>query len=1146
MDPEVFRYIFHHVVFPPKLPGEPERRQKLLESGMMRFVKDTLASFVKTRPPDIQEKWKSAVNMLELWISVDAGGDDLNRHQDLLMRHIKNLKIHGILFRTPWQVNYLHAPYIGAVALYVCAQNCGWLAHYDSARDNVIIDAFEVTATSAAILKATGPLIRCFPGQSVVISASMINETAFCKYLAHNLCRLNLESVREMCPKATQSRDCIEEIRDTVDPGLVTEGLMSQLLAFGEHNVWKSFEKHMRDEVIYDDTKLPWRRSPLWFVMKVALQTILYRIFPDNEGHAEYKNYMLYLAVMIGEEAQNLELPNIADILAISRAKVARRTYKLQGKTFETVMKRVMETDEAILQHLQQLRARVQTPESMAISHSFGPLQECDLEASLKHSREYIDNAMKSRTPDNCSSSFNKKHKQRRGRQTSGLPKIEDDEILSLLDFEAWVDTELQEWHAKTSPTEKVCCDLADLIEKYSEFASKKYAQMPDASSPMLLVLLELWVALDSLCVRLCPILKDYSPELSKKLVEPLLLPLFHQMQRARQVEDYIRSRQPHGSSLKSIFSDPGPDTFAVRYVDKNRKHKKVLESIENLATQKREALRKEWEGRSKEYQDLISQASNLTHDSVLDEWENEAHSTSCDKCDLETKAQKLTIQVHEWPLPNDEDKAKNIAFELDCPRWFAKWRDITWKIVDDYGRPQARVPSRMEMNILEYPATQTFVTKLGQRLTLASSTKSWLNTHYKTQNFPVTFDTIAVSNAFHFSLWDTEREVWVAGRFKLQKYPTFNHLCTLTLNDPKYSGLQYAVESCQHHQNKVLADQRNCPPKITLQEMSAFSHLRAGERLQWYNITRELVSPSFSMNESSVHKLLCQAAWELGSHGSGTQLGEAHAFFEELASVNRLLESLEHRLSTISTNWNEHYTLHTVVILGARILSLCPTSTVERASSFLRRCRKVAIDWCTRIKTALDGKIGAENDSRLSLLFKLGAICLLTFSVEDRHLRRVLESEEDLQFLVRSSIVLFENTPGPIESQSLETRALVLHGTRVLCNAEKQVSQLIIKHPSALNVAIQQTANNLQFSSPWCFAPGDNQRWAINRSVLTTDGDRQEVHYNILSGELLVNNERPKRLPDEYTRHPLFQRLFGSVGRFNIQFFRIALTYLL
>lgn len=1145
MDPEVFQYIFHHVVLPPKLPGEPERKEKPLESGMMRFVKDTLASFVEERPPDIQDKWKPAVNMLGLWLSIDAGGDDINinRHQDLLTRHIKDLKANGIRFHTPWKVNCLHGPYIGAIALYVCAQNCGWLAHYDSARDNVIIDAFEVTATSAAILKARGPLTRCFPGQSVVIPASMINEIGFCKYLAHNLCRLNLETVREMCPKATQSRDCIEEIRDTVHPGLVTEGLMSQILPFGEHNVWKSFEKHVRDEVIYDGAKLPWRRSPLWFVIKVALQTVLYRIFPDNEGHAEYKNFMLYLAVKIGEEAQKLKLPNIADILAIVRAKVARRTYKLQGKSFETVVERTMETDQAILQHLQQLRACIQNPEFTNISHSFGPLQECDLEASLKISRDYIHNAMQNHSSAPPSSAFSRKQKPRKKRQTTGLPKLEDDEVLSLLDFEAWVETELQEWHAKTNPTEKVCSELADLMKYYSKFASSKYAQMRDACSLMLLVLLELWVVLDSLCVRFCPLLKEYSPGLSRKLVEPLLLPHFHQMQRARQVEDYIRSRQ--SSSLKSIFSDPGPDTFAVRYVDKTRKHKRILEGIKSHATQEREALRKEWEKLSKQYQDLISKASNLTHDSELDEWDNETHSLSCGKCTLETEAQKLAIQVHEWPLPENEDKAKNIVFELNCPAWFAKWRDITWKLVDDYGRPQARVPARMEMNILEYPATLTFAAKWDQRLTLASSTKSWLNTHYKAQNFPVTFDTIAVSNAFNFSLWDTEREVWVAGRFKLQKYPAFNHLCTLTLNDPKYSGLQYAVESCQHQQNKVLADQRNWHPKITLQEMSTFSHLRAGERLQWYNIARELVSSSFSMNESSVHKLLCQAAWELGSPGSGTQLGEAHAFFEELASVNRLLESLEHRLRIISINWNEHYTLHTLVILGARILSLCPTSAVERASSFLKRCRKVAIDWCARIKTALDAKMGAENDSRLSLLFRIGGICLLTFSVENRHLARVLESEEDLQFLLRSSIVFFENTPEPIESQSLKTRALVLQGTRVLRNSEKQVSQLIIEHPSALNVAIKQTANHLQISSPWCFAPGDNQRWATNNSV-TTYGEKQEIHYNILSGELLINNERPKRLPEEYTRHPLFQRLFGQVGISNIKFFKITLTYLL
>ncbi|KAL4786734.1 hypothetical protein BJX76DRAFT_365229 [Aspergillus varians] len=1019
MDAEIFQYIFHHVILPPKLPGEPERKQKPLERELMRLVKEVLASFVRKRPHDIQKKWESAVNLIDIWLSVDAGGLDLNRHQELLTREIKNLRTHG------------------AIALYVCAQNCGWLAQYDKEQNKIIIDAFEVSSSSADVLRASGPLIRCFPGQSVALPAAMVDDLGFCKYLSHNLCRLNLEVVRDLCPKAAMSRDSIEETWDTVHPGLITEGLMVQLLAFGEHNVHKSFEKHVRDEVNYDDAKLPWRRSPLWFVIKVALQTILYRVFPGCEGRTEYKNFMLYLVAEIGSVAERLEIDDIADTLAIMRAKVARRACKLQHETLEFVLER----------RLQRLHLLIRAPGLKAIPQSFGP-----------HSEDYLRDAMMHRPLNKCPRNFNRTHKKRNQRQTSGLPRLEDDaDIVTLLDFEVWIDTHLQSWRVDIKPTDKVCCDLAELIQKYSDNASTKYAQMPDALSLMILAIMELWVSLDSLCVQVCPLLRDFSPEIPKKFIWPLLLPHGRHMQRAQKVEEYILLRyQAFSSSTPpSVFDDPGPGTFAARYYDRSPSYKRLHQDIMDSATLERDNRRKLWEERSKKYQDLLSQSSELSHELEFNEWGKEHHPSDCEKCLLERSAASLQIEVHEWPLPNDENVVKNVVFELSCPRWFAQWRDITWMIIDDHGRPQAREHSKMDMKLLEYPATKHFASNWGQRLIYASRTNPWLKTHYRTQSFP----------------------------------------------------------------NEVLADQRNCHSSITLQEMSTFGHLRSGEHLQWYNMIRELASPFLSTNKESVHKLFCQAAWELGSSNTETRRRNAHVFFEELSSVNKLLKSLEDRLSSISTNWNEYYTLHTIVILGLRALTLCPSPAIERTASFLQRY----------LAAALETEVGPESDAQLALLFKIGGICLLTFAVEDQHLPALLESDENFQILARSAIIFFQNTPKPIEDHTLETKTMVLQVTGVLRHAEKQVSQLIEQGSSALDNAVQQTAHDIHFISPWRFDGGDNMRWATNETASTFQGHQQEVRYNILSGELLIDNQSPSRLPEDCTKHPIFQRLFGQ-----------------
>ncbi|KAL4963362.1 uncharacterized protein BDV14DRAFT_176837 [Aspergillus stella-maris] len=80
MDAETFGFIYHHIAFPPKLPGEPERKQKPLEKELMSFVQAAVTSFLRERPADIQEKWKPVVQMINTWFIINRGNVDLNRH----------------------------------------------------------------------------------------------------------------------------------------------------------------------------------------------------------------------------------------------------------------------------------------------------------------------------------------------------------------------------------------------------------------------------------------------------------------------------------------------------------------------------------------------------------------------------------------------------------------------------------------------------------------------------------------------------------------------------------------------------------------------------------------------------------------------------------------------------------------------------------------------------------------------------------------------------------------------------------------------------------------------------------------------------------------------------------------------------------
>ncbi|KAL4963364.1 uncharacterized protein BDV14DRAFT_201990 [Aspergillus stella-maris] len=115
------------------------------------------------------------------------------------------------------------------------------------------------------------------------------------------------------------------------------------------------------------------------------------------------------------------------------------------------------------------------------------------------------------------------------------------------------------------------------------------------------------------------------------------------------------------------------------------------------------------------------------------------------------------------------------------------------------------------------------------------------------------------------------------------------------------------------------------------------------------------------------------------------------------------------------------------------------------------------------------------------------------------------------------------------MEEQNLEMRNFNLRATRVLRRAERRVSELIESDTPAISNAVKHGADSLQFVSPWHFDIGDNMRWVMNLSVATETSEQQEYRYNILSGELLVDNTPPGRLPKDYTDKPLFKRLLGK-----------------
>ncbi|KAL2812570.1 hypothetical protein BDW59DRAFT_167774 [Aspergillus cavernicola] len=1105
-----FKFLFHHVVFPPMLPQDSDEDEVdmewRLERRLHQFVLEQLESFIEESPPSSKGLWEIVSNMLGRWMEVDKQGTIC---KDTLARMIAELKVHG------------------AAALYIRAQNCGFIAYHDKDRSRLVVDAFEVSPRSADVVSAPGSLHRRFPGSSVTVPAEKVEDPAFCAWLAASLSDLYTEGVEEMIPKTVKAKVPVLEERDTVHPGMVTECLMTQLLAFGEHNTWPVFDKHMRDEVNWRNSRLPWRRSPHWFVIRVAMQTVLQRLFPDSDGRKQYKNFMLYLVAKLGLVTVTMQPDIPADCLHMIRAKIGRRLYKLQGGVYGHVAEQARLSNVTIMAKLQKVQETIIKLDQRTIPNVFNPTKD-NLRMSLKGCGAQLRAAMVAVPGEVHRTQFNREYDQRLKRNKHGLPMLRQNDPLSLADFEGWVETMLTDWLRDQEASELLCRLLAEIFQKYSEFAAQTYEGCPDMLSIMVLTMLELWVTMDKMCTSIDPRLQHYSPEIPEDFLEPLLLPQIEQMQRAKRVEGYVRIRyQNHDHRLPGIFDDPAPGSFAIIYFDHSDGLKKRRGQIEEHAKCELQDKQREWERKSDQYHRLLSRSKGLLHEWPYDRFGTEYHTSACERCALENEASSMRIEIYEWPLPKDENNLKSVIFELDCPSWFTAWRDLTWRLMHDFGRQPSTKASKMEQNLLNYKETIRFAVQWGQRLTLGSTTKSWKRTHYNDHRFPVEFKVLSLPNAFQFRLLDSKENSWVVDQ---DNKPTVKPRCTFAVPEGPYSQLQYAVDSFYHTENEVIADQKKCPTKVSLHEFVAFGCLRAGERIQWHNIVRELASATLSMNEEAVSVLFRQAAWELGTPRPGTDLREAHRVFEDIIFVDRLLETLEQKLLSIQANWNEYHTLHTLVTLGLRCLSLSavlPTS--QRTVEFLRRSREVAMEWCENLIETLDDKTGTQSEAHQLLIVRIGTICQLTYDVEIRHLSSILHSGEDLFHLVRSSIVVSENAPRSLESVSTEIRLGLIRTARILRHLENRTREVIIRDASGLNNAIRESARNLQISLPWEFCPGNAARWATNKTDRTSLGRQQVVHYNLLNGELLVDNRPPGRLPKEYTEDPLFRRTFGA-----------------
>ena len=1141
--------LVNHVVLPPKLPQAEESKEciKGYERRMLSTLLEAAQKYgEKCTNVMMHQIWQRILKMLRCVQDLEY---DEPLREAKLEESISAMQIDGQILESCKPAKSRLTTSIDVLAFRVSAQNAALIFRKNT--EGATIECFELLPQCEQVLSVQGALRRRFPAHAVFVPDEHFRNSHFVSAISSCLHRLHQETVERMVPSTRKAGQSHAEVRDTTNPSLITDMLMTILAVFGSPVQTVQIQKRHRDDVLWDKAFKPWRRSPLLLMMKTVIHTSLVQDHDYHQGNLEYKNFYAFALCHLLQET--IENTSEGDLVRYVQMKLARRIYKLSDNAYDFVKFAASETSQNAFrriehqcQHLLRQDAKhLQNIDTTGVAH--------DTALRLEHSQAELAKVMNNDTNDMSQSThFNPNHQAWYIIDSVGLPQLPrdsmawDDAVSVLAAIEEWVSNEIDLWMRRLSPEgfDAASLSLLMLFTSYKDKTMNTYQQSAEQLSAMILCLATIWYTMDRIMCENIPLLKTYSPVIPEDFFTPLLLPKLQQMKALHELEGYIVSRyRDMNQSHPSIFSDPqdkGKPYFSTRFFESCTEQQELRATIDTNAAELKKEKEREWKTKSDRYTELRSQSDILECEDAEDRFGDTYHSPSCRKCDLVTQSNAIKIDVYEWPLPQNDPQAKAAVFELLAPTTFVTWRSMTWSLLTELG--QKRVAAKASPNewMKGYAGLSRYCVQKTSRLVLASSTKSFSKAHYRKTGFPCSMGMVTCNNGLSYQFIDHSCNEWVS---KVPLLRDVASLCAIQLPHGPYSDLQLAVNGTCHTENEILTSQIMCSQQIGLHEYIAFGCLRAdGERTQWLNISRQLGSVNLNLNTEEVHLLMQSAMWQVGHHSShqtktmsestDSSLRVAHCHLGESPFCTDLLEKIQDLLDAIGLNWQKGLTLRVLVMCLLRILSCQRSSRVmAHALSLLSRARDISMQWLLNLRAEITNTTDEARLIRLGeALVGSTLLCRYTHDVDDIHLSTIVETRQAVANWITASFVQREHLAGSgslvggslkcsmICDRKLARRLMPL----VLAQIGTPAGKLGLE--DAIRIAWESFPGTLY---SWSSYSEHNTRWIRNYTKIATGSTSQLIQCNVLDGQLLVDGRPIGRLPIDYLQSEAYLRLF-------------------
>ncbi|KAI0458811.1 hypothetical protein F5B21DRAFT_369579 [Xylaria acuta] len=1136
---ETMEYIINHVILPPQLPQQDDY-SPMDENWLLHHVLEAFKSF-----HDIFQKNQAGSTEPTEPIAIQDASTMLNNLASIYSNDDTSALINDKALQD--SLGRFHEA-IAPIPLYVRAQNAGVIiSSAVNVDDTIRFELFELWPRNEAVMNNAGRLQRTFPGCAIAVPREEMQSPSFLRTFTDALARMTHQPAYATIPKVKKAGQAHEEDRDTAHPKVVTELLAAYLRSVGEMVEVSSILKNTRQDILWQKSRLPWHRSALWLLIRVALQLFFSRQESEWLKDHAYKNYMLFFMAYILQRAQEYKIS--ADLLWTIKAKVTRRRLKLGICGRAVVLQFVDDVLSSAGAKLEEQWTHIQSND--AIRHNFDDLEgltACqDTTMHLEGLNGYLE-AISRR--ENCTRSAKLHTSCPLPEFTLPIHSSFDDfpstipTVFKLLKFESWVELELDEWLTTNLSKEQTCKELGLAIKSYHKCALPEYEGNSEAMSTMLLTIMQLWVALDKSAINCCNLLGDYATGFPAELLQKLVLAKKWQMERLHSIEQYLEHRSRAKFSSNDVFSSYGSKScFAVRYFNQSEEQQKLRSDIERRAQVSRHEKCTELEQKRNEYTEHSTAYNEL--ECEYTQWFNhytgvyvEKHSRWCRKCSIKSKMDSLEIKLHEWPLPKGDDEAKTVVFELRVPPSFGSWRDSTVFVLTDVlgleYKYQPKPASHYTTENVEGLKSYLVEYDTRPRISLLSEIKPHSHTHRNMKKvITASVEDICVNNGAAFKYFDFgSSQPCFVDSLTATDYVTHN--CTFRLSTDSKQLQQFLDDAVQptKFSNTVIASQSKCPLVLSLEEYKAMASLRAGSKIRWHNVLKELASPSVDFRKEDTTLITLQCIQQAGQSDARNVLRETHSILEDKRFSAALLSNLSDACDRISRNWQSYPALSTFISIANRVLSLSTAPSIQESSlEILSKARKISISWAETLKQKAQNS--TDHSARNDFIFKsafVALICADSFNMDTLHLRKVLSIPEQATILIRSTIIVQESQH-TIAAEPHSLAALLYYRWKRLCFCSFPIMAKLVEveRSPALDNAIKASWAVYQPAGQWHALEAPYNHWMNSKSASNEHGNALVIQFSMLTGELLVNGVPLNRLPTEYEQNPDYQTLFGK-----------------